>query len=411
VIAGKTSPRLRKGRKAFVSAGVALIVLWSLVLTLPAARLYAREGSPAFAALAELQRILRDDPGAAVGMHQGLARSVQTQNLGNARVLKAPTMREWLELASYWRTGNRSPVWFLADPARTDIELIDPSSRAIRAHYVWNFPRLQFIRGVRPDIVDLIRIESPPGWFAEEGWHLTSETLNMSERLGHRQAVAYIKNRPGPALLVIGGESTSPAGASPAQVSLTLNDRQIDAWDVPAGGRFFRRLSLEPGMLAGDSALSRLVVAYASSEGRPEPVRLTQFAVGSPTDVFFVQHAGWNEIEYGKELQRRWRWTTSRAETFVNSGGRDLTLTLGGESPLKSFDSAPHVTVRAGSHVLTTATPAGDFALTVKIPAAALAAADGTIVIETDKTFVPNERSGSPDRRTLGLRIFTFDIR
>jgi len=42
----------------------------------------------------------------------------------------------------------------------------------------------------------LIRIDSPPGWFGEEGWHLTSETLNMSERLAKREAVAYVKSRP-----------------------------------------------------------------------------------------------------------------------------------------------------------------------------------------------------------------------
>jgi hypothetical protein len=33
------------------------------------------------------------------------------------------------------------------------------------------------------------------------------------------------------------------------------------------------------------------------------------------------------------------------------------------------------------------------------------------ITIDTNETFVPNERSGSPDRRTLGLRIFRFEIR
>jgi hypothetical protein len=32
-------------------------------------------------------------------------------------------------------------------------------------------------------------------------------------------------------------------------------------------------------------------------------------------------------------------------------------------------------------------------------------------VQETDKTFVPNERSGSPDKRRLGLRIFQFDVK
>jgi hypothetical protein len=390
-----------------VPAAVAAIVVWSLALTLPASRMYAREGSPAFAAIRELQSALRAEPAAAVGMHQGLARSVQTQDFGSAQVLKSPPMREWLELAAYWRSGNTAPVWFLADPARTDIELIDPLSRKLRAHYVWHFPREKFMSGVRPDIVDLIRIDSPPGWFAEEGWHLTSETLNMSERLGRHEGTAFVRSRPDAALLVIGGENTGPA----SDVSLVINDRPIDRWTVPAGGTFFKRIPLAPGTLASGSAFSTLVASYASPDGKPEPVRLTQFTVEPPDAVFAVQHAGWNEIEYSKELQRRWRWTTAKAETFINSGGRDVTISVTGESPLKYFDAAPAVVVRAGSRVLATASPSSDFQLDVKVPAALLQAADGSITIETNATFVPHERSGSADMRTLGLRIFTFDVR
>ncbi len=391
--------------------GVAAIVIWSLVLTLPAGRVYAREGSPAFAALSELHQVLQKEPGDAIAMHQGILRSVQTQDFGPSRVLNAPPMREWLELAAYWRDGNTAPVWFLADPARTDIELIDPLSRTLHARYVWSFPRQNFMSGVRPDIVDLVRIDSPPGWFGEEGWHLTSETLNMSERLGKHEAVAFVKSRPDQALLVIGGESTSATGDTAAHLSLTIDDRVIDQWMVPAGETFFRRTMLPAGTLAGDSAFRRLVVAYASPDGTPEHVRLAQFALEPPQDVFLVQHAGWNELEYNRDVQRRWRWTTDRAVTFVNSGGRDVTLTMAGESPLKSFDSAPHVVVRAGSQVLATATPSADFELNVPISAAALAASGGTITIDTDKTFVPSERSGSPDKRRLGLRIFRFDVR
>jgi hypothetical protein len=85
-------------------------------------------------------------------------------------------------------------------------------------------------------------------------------------------------------------------------------------------------------------------------------------------------------------------------------------LTIAGESPLTYFSSPPHVVVRAGKTILATADPSDDFALEVKVPAVALAAADGMVTIETDKTFVPNERSGSPDKRQLGLRIFRFDV-
>ena len=61
--------------------------------------------------------------------------------------------------------------------------------------------------------------------------------------------------------------------------------------------------------------------------------------------------------------------------------------------------------------MLAPATPSADFELTIRVSSSALAAADGMIAIETDKTFVPNERSGSPDKRRLGLRILTFDVK
>ncbi len=316
-------------------------------------------------------------------------------------------MREWLELAAYWREGHTAPVWFLADPARTDIELVDPLSRRTAGHYVWGFPRERFISGMRPDVVDLVRIESPPGWFAEDGWHLTPETLNRSERLRRHEGVAYIRRRPDSALLVMGGESTK----DPAHVSVAIDGRPVDEWDVGAGGTFFRRITLEPGVLAGESRFGRLVASYVSPSGGPQSMRLTQFAVASPKDVFFVHGSGWNEMEYSRELQSRWRWTTDRAQTFVNSGGRDVILTIAGESPMRYFDAPPRVTVRAGNQILATASPSADFELTAKVSAAALAAADGMIVVETDKAFVPHDRSGSPDRRTLGLRIFRFEIR
>ena len=393
----------------FKSAGttviVALIVVWSLAVTLPSLRVYAREGAPVFAAIATMRERLNAEPGV-VGFHQAMQRSMQTQNLGSVKVLPSPPMREWLELAKYWREGNTMPVWFLADPPRTDIELIDPLSRSLQAHYVWGFPRLRFMGGSRPDIVDLVRIQSPPGWFAEEGWHLTPETLTTSERLGRHEAVAYIKSRPEAALLIIGAESTGQA----AEIALTIDGRAIENLAVPAGGRVFKQLTLEPGALANTAPLNKLVAAYAGPDGKPQTVRLTQFAVAPPEALFAVHHAGWNEIEYSKELQRRWRWTTAKAETFINSGGRDLTVTLTGESPLRYFAAPPRITVRAGGQVLTTAQLSEDFEITFKVPASALAASDGMISIETDKTFVPHEQSGSPDRRTLGLRIFDFRV-
>jgi hypothetical protein len=376
-------------------------------MTLPNARIYAREASPAFAALRDLKRALEAEPRAAIGMHQGLSRSVRSQDFGQAVVLKSPPMREWLEVGEYWRSGQTAPVWFLADPARTDTELFDPLSRHIQKHYVWSFPRERFISGVRPDVVDLIRVDSPPGWFAMEGWHLTPETLNMSERLGFREATAYVRSRAGEAVVILGAESTGDA----AELGLAIDGRPIDRWTVPALGKIFKRIVLPSGALDKTGGFVPLVVSYARPDGKPASIRLTQLAIEPPDAVFFVQHAGWNEIEYSKTLQRRWRWTAGKAETFVNSNGRDVTLSLAGESPLTYFDEPPTIVVRAGSQVLAKESPSDDFQFEITVPAKALEAADGNLTIETNETFVPHERTNSPDKRTLGLRIFTFEIR
>ena len=386
------------------------IAIASLVVTLPAAKAYSEHPSPAYAAVSDLQKLITSTPNAVVGAHHRFARVLEIQDLG-ATVLPSPVMRESTALADYWRGGGTMPVWYLSDPARGDLELIDPLSQRVHAHYHWAFPRDAFISGVRPDILDLVSIDSPPVWFAETGWHLTPETLNMSEQQGRYEGIAQVRNRPDEMWLILGGESTAAAGANPAHVAVTINDTLIEAWDIAPGSRFFKRIVLAPGTLAGAGPFSRLVASYRGSDGRPQRVRLTQLMIASPQSRFHVKHAGWNEVEYSDQMQRRWQWTTARAETFVNAAGKDLTLRLSGESPLRYFDRAPRVTIRAGSQMLGTAEPASDFDLTVKVPAAALAASDGMLTIETDQSFVPHERSGSPDRRTLGLRIFDFDLR
>jgi hypothetical protein len=423
------------GPKA-AAIGSAAVVIASLLVTLPAVKVYSDYPSPAYAAVDDLRQLVSRTPASVIGAHQRFARVLETRDIG-VKVLPSPVMRESTALAAYWHGGGTAPVWYLSDPARGDLELVDPLSRRVHAHYKWMFPREAFISGVRPDILDVVAIDSPPGWFAETGWHLTPETLNISEQQRRYEGVAYVRNRPDAVLIVIGAESTEPghpnarapdagaasgapaaaalgtppAGGKPARVSITLADRLLEEFDVPAGGRVFRRIALEAGMLAGDQQFSKLVASYRGSDGRPQNVRLTQLMVASPQSVFHVEHAGWNEVEYSDQMQRRWRWTTARAETFVNSAGRDLTLTLAGESPLRYVDAPPRVTIRAGSQVLATASPSNDFELSVKVPAAALDASDGMLTIETDRSFVPHERSGSADRRTLGLRIFELTIR
>ena len=204
----------------------------------------------------------------------------------------------------------------LSDPARGDLDLIDPLSRRVEAHYGWMFPRAAFISGVRPDILDLVSIDSPPAWFAETGWHLTPETLNISEQQGRAEGIAHIRNRPDTGT-ACAWRREHAGGGREAGSRIACDRRSRDRrWDVAPGARFFKRILLEPGTLAGDGPFTRLVVSYKGADGRPERVRLTQLMIASPQSVFHVEHTGWNESEYSDQMQRRWRWTTD--------SGRDL---------------------------------------------------------------------------------------
>jgi hypothetical protein len=88
-----------------------------------------------------------------------------------------------------------------------------------------------------------------------------------------------------------------------------------------------------------------------------------------------------------------------------------VTLTFSAESPLRYFDAAPQVTVSAGARELARFVPTTDFTQTIVLPADALAAADGQVVIASDKIFVPAERGGSADRRHLALKVYSYAVR
>ena len=91
------------------------------------------------------------------------------------------------------------------------------------------------------------------------------------------------------------------------------------------------------------------------------------------------------------------------------SVGRNVTLTLSGESPLKYFDRAPTVAVTVGTREVARFNPSSDFTQEIVLPADALAAADGRVVVASDKFFVPAERDGSADQRHLALQdLFVF---
>ena len=120
---------------------------------------------------------------------------------------------------------------------------------------------------------------------------------------------------------------------------------------------------------------------------------------------------GWHEMEYNPATGRTWRWTSDAAALWIRHAGRDLTVRIRGENPLRYFDAAPAVVVRAGSAEVGRFAPDADFDRTFRVPAAALDASDGRLTLTTDRTFVPDDREHNGDRRRLGLRIYAVEIK
>jgi hypothetical protein len=80
------------------------------------------------------------------------------------------------------------------------------------------------------------------------------------------------------------------------------------------------------------------------------------------------------------------------------------------ESPLRYFDEAPLVRATAGSRELAATTLSASGEWSIDVPADVLAASGGAVTIETNRTFVPAERGGTGDLRSLGLRVFAIRV-
>ncbi len=329
-------------------------------------------------------------------------------------------------MASYWRNGGTGKVWFLADPRRTDLALIDPESRHPNGQYAWPFASAPgLVGGARPNEMDWWVIESPPGWFAGEGWALTPETAGVAG-VGERGparggARAWLRRRAGAARLVIGGRNLGAPGDPRVRFTLSIDGRELDAWEVePSPGFFLRSLELPSGLLAapaaapsgGGSGLAELVVRASAADGSPQPVQaaIEQFDVRGLDRVQFAFDRGWHEHEHDPATGLDWHWSSERADLRVWHGGRPVLVRLDVESPLKTFGEPPIVTVSAGERELARIEPRDAFTIELRVPPEALDAAGGRLTLATSRVFVPAEHvpEGDPrrqDRRRLGLRV------
>jgi len=321
--------------------------------------------------------------------------------------LSAPPKHEWLELVKYWNGGGRRAVWFVADPLRTDLALVDHrDARLVR--YRWPFEYHALVGGVRPDVIDWYRLRDP-AWYLGEGWALTPETAGLAEEDGRgpgRAAIqGWIRRRPQASTLMIGGRHLATSGPD-AHVRVAIDGRTVEERAV-APGFFLRLFDLSPGALDGAGDYATLTVSADSPR-----IAMEQFDAQPATRVVFGFGEGWQEQEYNPALGLQWRWMSERGVLRVHAAGHPLTLTVRGEPPSVYFSKPSHVVVRAGGRVVAEQSVGKTFAFQVRIPAELITGNETTVTIETDQMYVPAERSRrTRDRRHLGLRVFECDVR
>jgi hypothetical protein len=415
-------------------AGAAAIAAGCVATGVPSLLAYTGERAPVFRLFADMRA--GQPPSAIVAMHRRAHADTRRIRgwIGAEgfpwRLLDAPPGHEWLEMVRYWRDGGTARTWLLADVRRTDLALIDPASRHPNGHYEWSTPYAAgVLGGTRPGALDWVVVDGPPAWFLGEGWALSPEIAGVSDTEGKGPsrggAVGWMRRSAAPRRLVIGGRNLGGPGAPAARFTLRLGDRILDTWDVAgAPGFFVRSLTIAPSTVGADgtdersnsamaSPLEQFVVTATAADGstRVVPAAIEQFGLQPLDAVQFAFAEGWHEDELQPRTGLRWRWSSGESWIQVWPVDRDVRIRLAAESPLKTFDDAPIVTLTAGGRELARATPGDAFTIEAIVPAEVLRAADGRIVLRSNRTFVPAEHvsAGDPrhgDRRALGLRVF-----
>jgi hypothetical protein len=393
---------------------VGVLAAISLSSALPATAAFSRMPSPIFAAFYEMRLLHRRGADPIVAMHRRVFTESRRARVYDGevpgRLLPSPRDYEWLEVTRQWREGYDGHTWFLADPRRTDLTLIDREHMRLR-QYRWPFDGAVFVGGARPNEIDW-HVMTRPGWFLEQGWALTPEIAGITERDGHgphrHPSLGWVKRRPGETVMMIGGRHLG--GDPPVRVTAAIDDRQVAVLDVKPG-YFLDFITLPAGTLAGEDNYAKLTVSAQSlSGGAVPPVAIEQFNLQDPDRVVWGYADGWYEPELNPTSARSWRWASEKAALRVHGGGQGVTVRLAVESPFHYFNRASRVRISAGDRVVAEVTPNEDFTIEANIAADVLAAANGVITVTSDQSFVAGEREGTADPRRLALRVYSVVV-
>lgn len=391
----------------------AVLSLWAVATAAPALSAYAATPAPTVRVVEAINAEAASRPPAALAMHQTFHRPLEAEDVRVQPQLPSPPRREWLELARFRTDGHGGVVWFLADPRRTDLALIDPQSRREVTAFDWAPAGRRVFGGLRPGAVQWVRL-APPRWFAEEGWALTPETAGMSALMGRGSHLGGITARvsrdPAATRVLVGGRNLAGSGAAAAAFTLDVDGRTVQRWEVTPGF-FLRTIDLPAGTLSGEGPWAALTIRSTAASGGEAvvPTAIEQFDLQPPETLMWGFDEGWHEAEFEPSLGV-WHWMSDRAAIRIIGAATSVRITLDAEPPARYFDRPSELTATVGDVQVARASLSAGGSWSFEVPMDRLQASGGRIVFTTDQTFVPAERGGPPDQRHLGLRVFGFRV-
>jgi hypothetical protein len=392
--------------RALPAAAIGIAAM-SLLVNVPASRLYARDGAPVFRAFEDMAATAHGGNRVdTIATHAGARRAAEwAAPILPARVTRAPHGREWLALVELWKAQPSARVWFAADPRRTDLTLFDGHARHVARAYRWGFIEPPFVGGARPGDIDWYDMQAPR-WMLDHGWALTAEVggITARDRTGPElaPAIAWLARQPHETTVVLGGRHL---GTRPLALDVTVGGVPVTSYPL-SPGFFLRRLTLPAGALGAGGGYASLAVRAPGGER----VSLEQFDAQPPGVPMFGYDTGWQEPEFNLQTGRPWRWMSEKSTLWVRPIGRDVTLRLDGESPMRYYDAAPRVRVTIGGREVGAFEPGADFEQTFTLPGALLESAGGAVLLESSKFFVPGGPAGGGDQRHLAIRVYRVAV-
>ena len=374
-----------------LSVAAAAVLAAAGSVTVPALREYAREPSPPARATDYLRRLAATSGPLVVAGNHVFRRHLEQLPEG-FRMIDTDVREEWRALNRYWVGGGQESIWFLRDPSRTILRLIDPAARRHVARWQWSDSLRRLLRGERPVRVELVRIE-PPRWFAENGFRLSGDA-GPPERVARGPHLLFVRGDLDTRQVLISGRAAGPGTVSTMVGNHPQDTRPVSgAFSVAVVPRVPDASPYVPVQLTADVPLHLTDVTIAPVEA--EPLQLVHGFFPAERD----------------RRGRSFRWMGPASQITIARSGAPVRLTLVGRVPLHALGSSATLVLAVdGAPANTHALDAPEFELHIDLPDAE-AGATTTADLSVSRSFVPDHVERNGDRRVLTLRLYGAEAR